>query len=240
MRKILGILALMMVSCIYSAHAQCDNSYYTLKEGTEFELTTFNKKDKPEARSVNTITSVEETSQGQKATVHTMMYDKKDKMVYEGDYFIFCENGMVKLDMKSMFENMMGSMQQSGGSDIDMTAEGFFIAIPPSLSVGDKLPDTDGNIVMKMGNNDMVVNTTNFHMKNREVIAKESLTTPAGTFDCLKIKQDIDTEVKIMMINRKESGASELWIAEGVGVVRSNYLDKKGKIESYTILTRYK
>ncbi len=235
----------LILACLLSAlhlytHAQCDNTYYSLKEGTAFELTTFNKKDKAEARSENTIAAVEDTSEGKRATVHTKLFDDKDKMIYEGDYYMLCDDGKVKIDMKSMFENMMGSMQQNSGSpDMDMSADGLFMIIPSNLSVGDKLPDTEGNFTVKMGDSDMAVSSTDIHMNNREVIAQERITTPAGTFDCLKIKQDIETAIKVMMINRKESAKGELWIAEGVGVVRFNDYDRKGKLRSYTLLTKY-
>jgi hypothetical protein len=60
------------------------------------------------------------------------------------------------------------------------------------------------------------------------VTAKERLTTPAGGFDCVKIESEVST--KVLIINRKVGNIS--WLAPGVGTVRAEYYDDKGRLES--------
>ena len=79
-----------------------------------------------------------------------------------------------------------------------------------------------GTVIMNM-----FVNIT-----NRKVEGKESVTTPAGTFDCFKITYDIETKFGVKI----ERNAIE-WIAKNVGTVRSESY-KGDKLEGYTELTK--
>ena len=79
----------------------------------------------------------------------------------------------------------------------------------------------------------------NFNMStlitDREVLGKESVTTPAGTFDCYIITQS--THIKSMAANQKRT--TKQWIAEGVGVVKSEDYNKKGKLDGTSVLTSF-
>lgn len=239
MKKPLLVTVLFM-ACLPFVHAQCNNPYFPLNKGAVFEWTTFNKKDEAETRAVNTIKAVEDNSQGRRATVHTVLYDKKDQMLYEGDYEILCDHGSVKIDMESMFKNMLGAVQPgSEMPDMQIEVGGYFLVIPPSLAVGDALPDSKGSITMKMAGSDMAINHTDLQMTNCQVTAKEDLTTPAGTFACFKVHQKVNLDMQVMMLEKTMSTSGEVWIAEGVGMVRSDHYDTEGQLQSYTLLTSY-
>jgi hypothetical protein len=67
---------------------------------------------------------------------------------------------------------------------------------------------------------------------NRKVNAKESITTPAGTFNCYAISSNSETKMGLkMMFEIKE------WVAEGMGVIKSETYNKNGKLMGYTELT---
>lgn len=66
----------------------------------------------------------------------------------------------------------------------------------------------------------------------RKISGKEKLTTPAGTFDCFIMEETITT--KAMM--QKEVEKTVSWYAYGVGLVKENTYDKKGKLVSTTLL----
>ena len=59
----------------------------------------------------------------------------------------------------------------------------------------------------------------------REVLAKENVTVPAGSFDCYKINQVVETSGPM-----KFSTPSTEWICEGVGMIRSQSYGKNGEI----------
>lgn len=95
-------------------------------------------------------------------------------------------------------------------------------------------------MTIQMGENSMTMTSTDMYLKNRKVEKKEDITTPAGTFACYKITYDMDMDMKVMGINRKMNSTGAEWVAEGVGIVKTATYDKKGEIESYTLLTNYK
>ena len=66
----------------------------------------------------------------------------------------------------------------------------------------------------------------------RKISGKEKLTTPAGTFDCFIMEETVTT--KAMM--QKEVEKTVSWYAYGVGLVKENTFDKKGKLVSTTLL----
>ena len=66
----------------------------------------------------------------------------------------------------------------------------------------------------------------------RKITGKEKLTTPAGTFDCFIMEETVTT--KAMM--QKEVEKTVSWYAYGVGLVKENTFDKKGKLVSTTLL----
>ena len=73
-----------------------------------------------------------------------------------------------------------------------------------------------------------------FDMVNRTVEKKETLTTPAGTFDCYVITSD--NNAKMMMANTAHT--SRMWLAEGIGMIRQDVFNKKGKRVSKAVLTK--
>jgi len=60
------------------------------------------------------------------------------------------------------------------------------------------------------------------------------VTTPAGTFDCIKMTQD--TDVKAIF---KMKAKTTTWYTKGVGMVKTENYDKNGKVESSTVLTKF-
>jgi len=69
-------------------------------------------------------------------------------------------------------------------------------------------------------------------VKNRQVGNRETLTTPAGKFDCIKIKQDVVTKTGFTVTIETVQ-----WYAEGVGVVKSESY-RKDKLIGYSELTK--
>jgi hypothetical protein len=67
------------------------------------------------------------------------------------------------------------------------------------------------------------------------VDAIEDVTTPAGTFNCVKISYDIETKTFMTM---RASGIE--WYAKDVGVVRSESYNGKGKLTGYSVLNDIK
>jgi hypothetical protein len=113
-----------------------------------------------------------------------------------------------------------------------MEITGTDIELPNELSVGQAL--SDANVAMKIDMGGMSMNMK-VDMINRKVEKQESVTTPAGTFNCYVIYTD--NESKMMMVN--QSFPSRLWLAEGVGMVKQESYKKNGDLMSRTELTSF-
>ena len=86
---------------------------------------------------------------------------------------------------------------------------------------------------MKMGG--AINMNTNVETINRKVEKQESITTPAGTFDCYVIYSE--TKTKMMMANK--TFPSRTWLAKGVGMVKQESYNKNGKLMGSMVLTQY-
>ena len=127
---------------------------------------------------------------------------------------------------------MLNPAMQQSFANMEVSIEGEDLTIPKKLTEGQELPDASTNIKAGTGGINIVNMTVN--ITDRRVLGKESVTTPAGTFDCYKVTQT--TDVKMML--GKEFSSIEYY-AEGIGVVRSETYDKKGNLDGYMELTSF-
>ena len=187
-------------------------------------MTSYDKKDKTSAVLDYKVLKITNTAAGKVGAIHGSVKDDKGKMLAELEYDVICKDNKLSVDYKSMLSPQM--MEQFKEMDYEIT--GTNLDWPNDLSVGMALPD--GNMTMKIGMGGMNMTMT-VDQKNRKVIGKEKMTTPAGTFDCYVVT--FDTAVK-MGINQTTS--SKQWISEGTGMVKQED-SQKGKIINTTILT---
>lgn len=224
--KKVSIAILFLTSTITMFSQDC-SKFYPFSEGTTMEITSYEKNQKVSAIIEYTVENVSNVSGSEVATMNTVIKDKKGKLIMETGYEISCSNDKVSIDFKSMMNPQV--MQQF--KDMETEVTGTNLVLPNNLSVGQTLPDASVDIKMSMSgiNMNIATNTT-----NREVIGKESITTPAGTFDCYVITYT--TEIAMSMGVNQSSSAKE-WIAEGVGMVKHEDYNKKGKLTNSSLLT---
>jgi hypothetical protein len=127
-----------------------------------------------------------------------------------------------------MKSSLFGVLSKYEGMDMEVSSHD--LALPAKMNVGDVLPDGEVTVVIKNNGIKMVTITSAVH--NRKVEAKEKVTTPAGTFDCIKVTYDTDGKVGFVKTHAK--GA--VWYAKKIGTVKSESYNKKGKLEGSTEL----
>lgn len=230
MKKLLQHICIIILAtnCL-NAQEVC-SKYYPMVDGSSFEYTNYNKKGKIDGVTNYTVSSVTSLGAATKATLELKMSDKKGKEVYDLNYNFTCENNVVKVDYKSLFPAQM--MQQYGEMDIEMDISGTDIELPNDLSVGKELADANVTINMNISGIKMEISVDQI---NRKVISKESITTAAGTFDCMVIKET--TKSKTM--GAKIELNSKLWLAEGVGMIKQETYKKNGDLMSRTELSKF-
>jgi hypothetical protein len=66
------------------------------------------------------------------------------------------------------------------------------------------------------------------------VVSRERVTTPAGTFDCFKIRADITTTTSIPQMGVSNTASAEMtwWVCAGVGIVKAE--NKIGRTSNST------
>lgn len=98
-------------------------------------------------------------------------------------------------------------------------------SIPASMKVGDDY----GPCILELPNTNSTNKST---VHYRKVVGQETITTPAGTFDCLILEQL--TEIKVL--GTKQQAISKTWYAKGVGDVKTEFYSTKGKLRSSVVL----
>ncbi len=199
------------------------SKYYPMKEGTTFQITVYDKKNK-----VGSILNYEVIEAGKNtAEFNINITDEEGTSVANSQYGIQCENDGISID----FRSLMGAnfLQQYKDTEMEMT--GTNLDLPNTLSPGLELPDASMEASFKTGPVKMKMR---IDMINRKVVGNESITTPAGTFNCVVISYT--TEFKMGL---KRSGLSKQWLAESIGLVKSEEYNKKGKLVSSSLLTAF-
>ncbi|WP_339630020.1 hypothetical protein [uncultured Maribacter sp.] len=227
--KTKSLLVVFFLIGIISLTAQDNCSkFYPMTEGVSMEYTNYNKKGKVEGISAYKVTETNTVGNTTNATMAINLKDEKGKEIYTTDYKLSCTGNMVTLDYESLLPSDM--MNQYGDMDIEIS--GNDIEIPNDLSVGQNL--NDANVTMKIGMSGINMNIA-VDMLNRKVEKQESVTTPAGTYDCFVVYSE--NQSKMMMANQVYP--SRVWLAEGIGMVKQETYKKNGDLMSSTILTAY-
>ncbi len=222
MKRTIFIFLASMVS--YSGlKAQCDE-FPPLKEGTFWEWTIYDKKGKEAGKTMQEVIAYNKTADGYELTLNVQHQDKKDEKCPPMEMTMTCRNGAIYMDMK----NFVPAEYLSGEEgEATIKVEGDNLSYPVDMKAGDLLPDAS----IKVSLNEMMNMTIN--IRNRKVEGQETITTPAGTFDCYVISQTSETKMVVTI-----SIDSKDWYVPGIGSVKSESY-KKGKLQSYSLLTRF-
>jgi len=222
------LLLLTFVLLGQSINAQDCNSYFPFEPDTKMEMTYYNKKGKTTSTTEIIVNDITETDGVVEAELTSVVSDKKGEKADAIDFRVKCTGNGYEIDITNMLNPE--TLKAIEGMEIDMTGDA--LNYPNDLSVGKTLNDANATIEASTGG--VKVLTMKFNITNRKVEAQESVTTKAGTFDCYKITYNFD--FKWGIIKKKQKVTQ--WIADGVGVVKDEIRNKKGKLESTSELTK--
>jgi len=196
--------------------------------GRTWEITNYSKKDKMTGVIRYEVLSVNESGNDIIYEVQATYYDDKNEQTYQSTYEAKCKDSVFQLDMTVMMDGNAMSAYKEMDAEIDATE----FDLPPTdpSSVG---PLEDGTLTVKVSSNGMKMMTMTVDVTDRNIEGVEEVTTEAGTFECIKMTQTVSTR----MIVKVEASSIE-WYSEGVGMVRSESYNKKGKLTGYSVLTK--
>ena len=130
------------------------------------------------------------------------------------DCQVWTEGGFYHMDLNSVMGQYGDPLGATGNAPL----------VPENPTAGQKLDDCSIEIPG-------ILTTASF--SNVRMSRHESVTVPAGTFDCWVLEYATDSKMAIV----KSQSRTETWLAKGVGEVKSVTYDKKGKVISTVELT---
>lgn len=222
---IISILAFMLTSTVKAQ----DCSYFSMSKGNVFGYQNLDAKGKVTGTTKTTCLDVEKAGAALKYKVRSEYADAKDSKPSTQEYSMRCEDGKFYIDMQSFLDPK--SMETFQGMEVSVDSKDM--VYPSALSAGQVLPDASITISASSGGVkilNMVINIT-----NRKVVGTESVTVPAGTFECYKLTYDVETK----MMFKTNTNVAE-YINLGVGNVKTETFDKKGKLAATTVLSELK
>jgi hypothetical protein len=220
------VLLIAIISCTTFLKAQDCTLFFPSEEGSELVYTWYSKPGKAESSSKLKIITKDESEGKLKIDIAAETFDAKGKPAIAFNYAVWCEGEYFCMDMRSALGKM--NVAELEGFKIETTDMLFPAIMNPGQQLGDASIQLslEGPVPMNM-----VTNIT-----NRKVESKESIITPAGTFDCYKITYDLFSKISII----KTEGRVVEWYAPNVGLVRSESYNKKDKLLGYNELTNLK
>jgi hypothetical protein len=207
----------------------------TLKQGSSFELTSYDAKERVTGRTLQTVTSVKTVGTTTTATLHQQHFDAKNKPVMEGDFSMECTGGTLRVDMRAL----MGQQQTLKGMEnmqVEMT--GDQLEMPGTVTIGQHLPDAQLTMRASDKTSQLVMMSMQMQLTDRVVEAQESQTTSAGTFDCIKVRQLNKMQNTAMGIPMKFEMTTVTWYAPGIGQIRSESY-RKDQLAGSVVMTKF-
>ena len=221
----LACLFLFMLSPLVNAQ-ECP-MYFPDQIGTVREMKSYDQRDR--LTSITRQEIIDKTVSGNdvRVTVRTTSFDNDENEILTGDLEIICEDGVFRFDLRDYLDpNTLAAYDDMG---IEITADNLLY--PANMSAGDQLPDGELQMVVKSGQ--ATILTMVLTISNRKIEGIEDITTDAGTFSCYKISYDISTKAGFITTS---SSAVE-WLADGVGFVRNETYNRRGRLTGYSVLT---
>lgn len=229
MKTVKPLLLFFFMFFVYSATFAQDCGYYDISSGSSFSYQILDEKGKITGTTRTTCIDVNKAGPGTTYKIKSESFDAKNRPGTVSEYAMRCEGGQFYVNL----QNMLDPKSFESFKDMELQITGADMMYPASMSSGDALPDANITISAATGGVsflNMVVN-----ISNRKVLGNETVTVPAGTFNCYKITYDVETKL-MFKIN---TNVVE-YINKGVGNVKTETYDKKGKMLSATVLSEVK
>jgi hypothetical protein len=197
------------------------SSFLWFKEGTTLE---YNLTDVMGKNIVTTthISKVRNDGSGLVADFTNTYGTKEVKGTYR------CSGDKLYMDMKSFFENNFSALKRAG---IEIEMSNSDISFPLNMQPGDKLEEA--RFTAKTKKNGKEFMTMSITIKDRKVEGTEKVTTPGGTWDCLKLSQ-VQSSVTEMMGKQVKGPDTKAiqWFSRDGGLVKFETYDASGKLQT--------
>ena len=207
-----------LVTLLMVLGAKAQEPFYLQKEGVKLGYTITDKKGKVDGYSESTIVSVKNSGAQTSVTLQTMVKDKKGEDLLQKPVVmsVLIENGTVIMSPKALTGKITEGLNISGEN----------LLLPANLTTGATL--NDYSITMGIAG----INTTS-HITGVKVVAEETIEVSGHSIPCVVVEST--ASVKVPGINR--SSLQKTWYGRGIGIVKLESYDNKGKLDTTQALT---
>jgi hypothetical protein len=208
------------------ARAQDCSDYFPLKTGTVLKYLHYDKKGKVTGSSEMSLRDKKQTPEGISVLYASSFRDDKGETLYDSEMQVECRNGVLYFDAGSLLDPEAMSAYES--MEVEIT--GDHLELPVKAAAGTVLED--GGVTAVVSSGGMKIVTLSVNLSNRKIAGRESVTTPAGSFDCIRYTYDALTQMGFVKVNT--SGVE--WYSHQYGTIRSESYDQKGNLSGYMVL----
>lgn len=177
-----------------------------------------------------TVLDVVETGDRSVYTVKRELSDDESGMEMSTEYTMECDDEKMYIDTRAFYNPVNAEMME--GMDVEIESKN--LVMPAGLDVGDHLPEANMTITIRQGS--VAFSTMTFKLSGKEVTGRETLTVPAGRFDCLKIEGKLDVETKVMDRLIATHTRTVEWYSPGMGKVKSESYNESGDLTAIVVL----
>lgn len=204
-----------LVAAVSALSGQNLGVFFSITQGDSFTYTIYNPEGEVEYKYTYTNKEVSGADLSDASVVYGYQFwDGEGAPLFEDDG---------KMDMKITLNSegttsYMYDVKKSMAIQ-DVVTMGDVSSIPSDLKVGQTI--SDGEIKIKVRNMG-----ASFLITDREVLAEEEITTPAGTFKTYKM-DEVQTN-KVLVSNKTFHIVT--WYARNIGCIKQEVYDKKGRL----------
>jgi len=228
-----NFLIIAMISLIStSVWAQKCDIYFPLIENNGVQYQSFDRRDRLQGTQDLMVKEVIQHADHIEALINTKYYDNRNNFQHESDFSVICKGNEIILDIQSIIDQ--GMLQGFQGMEVEMSS--IDIVFPDNPQVGQELEDASMTISVSSGGR--TISEMTFNIINRKIESIETITTPAGTFESFKITSEMQSESRTMGISHRTTMTSVDYWSKGVGTVRSESYNSRGRLESYLLLSK--
>ena len=217
------------------------NDFLWFKQGAYFEY----EQEIASKNQTSKMRVIGVTQRGEKTVSEILASQQTDEGLVEFTLNYVCDGDNFYLDMSAMSEQIMQQIDVNNSGNNAQVREVFdsaefnvsdgFTAIPKVLYPGMRLPDASFSFTMNVSGMEMVVNS---EVTDRIVVAKESVTTKAGTFECMKIKSTTSVTMNLMGRDMNTGRTTDyVWMTPEVGLVKQE-THSNNKVDYRMILSK--
>jgi len=220
MKKIVfAIITILM----FATTVPADDIFFPSKKGMVLTTANFNAKGKLEGYIRMSVKNVTGSSDNGTVVYTVQALDKKmqpEKSKGEVPQYVApIVDGVIELSMEPW-------AALAGGKDVQIT--GTQMVMPSKLEPGDRIKDSNVSMTLNMAVGKV---TADVATTGQKCVGIETVTVPAGTFECRKVERKSVTEAN-MVVKITQVDKSTVWYARGVGAVKSMTYDENGKLKS--------